>query len=248
MYSKKTNTMKKILLPFLFVLINSITIAQTFQIRTIDPLDTVIFDVSQATIINGNYIDIPVSFTSDDVINALDFSLKYNETNLLYDTIIDNTGFIQMTEFYNPNDSTIRFSSNSFTTYGNLTTIVYIRFKLLGLQMTSSDLNTLFAYLNGSSCSIKLIGGSIVLGMGEFENNDFAKFYPNPASDLITIETSENATIELADISGREIILKSTINANQKKEINIQNLISGIYFVKIYTDKFVSIKKIVIDK
>ena len=78
----------------------------------IDLSDTVVFDLSQA-IITGTSIDIPISIISDDTINALDFSLKYDQVKFLYDSIIDLTTYLQAVSFYNSNDSTIRFTSNS---------------------------------------------------------------------------------------------------------------------------------------
>lgn len=65
---------------------------------------------------------------------------------------------------------------------------------------------------------------------------------PNPASDFITIQSplGRPDKIELINVSGQ--IVKST---NQSK-MNTQQLISGSYFVKIYTDNKIEIHKIVV--
>ena len=67
----------------------------------IDSQDSVFFDLFNATVV-GSTIDFPVYVKSDDVINALDFSFKYNENELEYDTILNLTNYIQHLSYYNP--------------------------------------------------------------------------------------------------------------------------------------------------
>lgn len=57
--------------------------------------------------------------------------------------------------------------------------------------------------------------------------------YPNPASDLVIIENLKpNASLELIDNSGK--IVRSISNSKStKSEINIKNLPSGIYYLKV---------------
>ena len=136
---------------------SSVTANQTLnyaKTASIDLLDTVVFDVSNAIKI-GNVISFPISILSDDTVNALDFSFKYNQTNLTYDSITDLTTYLQALAFYNPNDSTVRFTSNSFQRYVNNTPLVMLHFTLLTSQFITSDINTIKGYLNGNVCSIR---------------------------------------------------------------------------------------------
>jgi hypothetical protein len=58
--------------------------------------------------------------------------------------------------------------------------------------------------------------------------------YPNPASEVITVKTSEfllNSTIEILDISGK-IVFNSSFMGNQLK-INIHHLAQGTYHVNL---------------
>lgn len=60
------------------------------------------------------------------------------------------------------------------------------------------------------------------------------KIYPNPATDVLTIETSakgEQTVLELYDVSGRK--MHSTLCKGQKETINIGHLPPGMYIVKV---------------
>ncbi len=67
--------------------------------------------------------------------------------------------------------------------------------------------------------------------------------YPNPASDYINISTTYNIQyVEMFDVLGKKVTL--TENNNQ---IHVNNLQSGIYIIKIFTNKGKITKKIVIE-
>ena len=67
--------------------------------------------------------------------------------------------------------------------------------------------------------------------------------FPNPASNFINIKTNESIDkIEIVSTLGK-LLHREEINY---KKINISNLNSGLYFIKIYTDKKVATKKIII--
>ncbi len=222
---------------------------QEKEISVINQYDTVVFDMSNAVIVGGTHIEIPVSIISDDVVNALDFQLTYNHANFTYETIINNTAYISMTEYYNQADETIRFTSNSFTTYeNNPVELVSIRFLLISQQIGTSDINPVLALLNGDPCSIKVIGANITVGVNTIETNNFANVYPNPATESVTIEVPEDATVEFFDATGRTLLLQSAVYANQKHVLPAHNFPNGVYLMKIYNDKTTSTKKIIINK
>ena len=57
--------------------------------------------------------------------------------------------------------------------------------------------------------------------------------YPNPASDVIKIEKLKpNSSLELTDSSGKLVRTISNIKSD-KTEINVKNLPSGIYYLKV---------------
>ena len=69
--------------------------------------------------------------------------------------------------------------------------------------------------------------------------------YPNPVKDIISITNDSNEIIknvDISDINGRTIKSFKSVSQNQ---INISDLSSGVYFLKITTDGGNAIKKII---
>jgi uncharacterized protein (TIGR02145 family) len=76
---------------------------------------------------------------------------------------------------------------------------------------------------------------------GSYQEN--LKIYPNPAKKSITIETNEEAFIEIINIQGQVI---KRINANDKAiTIDISELTNGMYFMKAKTEKGIVVKKFI---
>ncbi len=70
--------------------------------------------------------------------------------------------------------------------------------------------------------------------------------YPNPASDIVKVNSEENINyIEILNISG-QIVSFENVNTNNA-EINISNLSSGVYFIKVYTANDVTTQKLIVE-
>jgi hypothetical protein len=73
-------------------------------------------------------------------------------------------------------------------------------------------------------------------GISELSQSKFIKIYPNPASNLLYLQSKfiSNAIISIFDNQGREVFanFKNSIN-NETKLIDISSLESGFYFVKV---------------
>ncbi|MCD4792076.1 MAG: T9SS type A sorting domain-containing protein [Bacteroidales bacterium] len=76
----------------------------------------------------------------------------------------------------------------------------------------------------------------VVLAVNDVDNIDIS-IYPNPARDFINISSSSNIeSVVVYDVAGRVIIEIDTMTPSHrinKSKLNISNLNSGIYFVKI---------------
>ena len=71
------------------------------------------------------------------------------------------------------------------------------------------------------------------------------QIYPNPASDRITLgNLPDNAKVEIVDINGREVF--ATRSAGNELTIDNAHLISGIYLVRITSDKGIGTQRLVV--
>jgi len=70
------------------------------------------------------------------------------------------------------------------------------------------------------------------------ETNQEIKLYPNPANNYLIIDSKSfiNQNYEIIDISGK-ILIKNKI-LNNKQEIDLTNLKTGIYFIKINKNSY----------
>jgi hypothetical protein len=88
------------------------------------------------------------------------------------------------------------------------------------------------------------IEGVTVLGINTIENYN-VQIYPNPTTGELRIETGD-MRYEMYDVYGRMIVIPNEAQRNDESiTINISRFPSGIYFLKIETEKGVVTKKII---
>ncbi|MEE1142340.1 MAG: fibronectin type III domain-containing protein [Bacteroidales bacterium] len=77
-----------------------------------------------------------------------------------------------------------------------------------------------------------------------------ATIYPNPAQDNATMEIvglDQDAKIVISDLQGR-ILSQEAISAGETHyTINVSNMASGVYYIRIVTDKAVSTQKLIVE-
>ncbi len=232
--------LKKLIVAVLLLIANICSAQSNVQSTSvINAQDTVVFDISQS-IVNGTTVEFPVYFLSDDTINALDFSFKYNQLNFMYDSILDLTTYISDLSYYNPNDSLVRFTSFSFTNYSNNTPLVIIRFTILSGQFCSVDLNTIHTYLNGDACSFKVID-CVPNSTNEYLLNNKIILFPNPASDNLTLkmdapEIPYPVNISIYNTMGMIMESVSSANLSSAITLSVSHLPKGVYVIGLQTD------------
>jgi alpha-tubulin suppressor-like RCC1 family protein len=71
--------------------------------------------------------------------------------------------------------------------------------------------------------------------------------YPNPATHTLHIDfiTTTPSKIELLDLQGRTLYTQSVSTTQTTHEISLTGFSTGVYFVKLYSDEGVVLKKIV---
>jgi len=75
--------------------------------------------------------------------------------------------------------------------------------------------------------------------------------YPNPASNIVTIEWPEadgQWTMEIVDVNGRIVGNHTTTLSGTRATIDVTDLPSGTYFLRLHTPTFTSIRKITINE
>ena len=125
------------------------------------------------------------------------------------------------------------YTTNSFSfTASNTFVVVYIR------SLGSVDGNTEVFYDNFSLVED-------VLSVEDFSISNF-RVYPNPANDVISIDSNniEISEIRMFDLLGKNVLSQNDIRGNT---INVSNLNAGVYFMKIFADGNSVTKKIIIE-
>jgi hypothetical protein len=118
---------------------------------------------------------------------------------------------------------------------------VAYQWKLNGSAISGANTQTYTAVANGAytvevtdANGCKGTSNTVnVTGVGiENLSNISLTIYPNPATDIITIETDEQVTgVELFSAIGQKI----NVTANAKQQINISDLAAGAYSLIIHT-------------
>lgn len=117
--------------------------------------------------------------------------------------------------------------------------------------------NTVFPVAFGSQIVIGTVGGGlqwlspvgeIISGIDDDKTNEdlFLKVYPNPASDILTIQTKEKGSFVLYNAKGQVLIEKQI--QNLENEIDISRFASGLYMLVFRTEKRQNYQKVIISK
>jgi hypothetical protein len=84
------------------------------------------------------------------------------------------------------------------------------------------------------------------LAIDEFENGSFV-FYPNPASDFVTISLKDTAnsisTVTVYDVLGKMILQKKAANSIITDTVDLSSVNPGIYFIEVQTENNTKVVK-----
>ena len=86
---------------------------------------------------------------------------------------------------------------------------------------------------------------SVFVGVKKQQESKLS-LYPNPATDKITIETAATslpANLSILSLTSQRLITSQI--TEPKTQIDINNLPSGVYFVRVTNDKTVEVEKII---
>lgn len=104
-----------------------------------------------------------------------------------------------------------------------------------------------------TSATKTIIVSDPVIGLNELSASASLLVYPNPATDLITIEinnlTSGVATYSIYDVIGNVILNKNlgNIDVNYQEKLDVSSFKSGQYILELLMNGVVSTKKIIVN-
>ena len=207
-------------------------------------IGSITFDLSNAIVSDG-YVDVPVVVSSNVSVNALDFEIKTDESKLTFSSMIDKANGIESMINYNTEDNVVRFTSNSLENYRTDKNVVILRFNTNSDNISENDFISMEGFLNGEPVQMQ----TRMSGISKDKTDDQkVSVYPNPASDNINVQISQDATMQLFDPEGRQVISKRVLNANEKYEFNTDGLANGIYIMKIMNEELTVTRQIIIKK
>jgi Fungalysin metallopeptidase (M36)/Secretion system C-terminal sorting domain/PA domain len=88
------------------------------------------------------------------------------------------------------------------------------------------------------------------LGLNYFENEDLVAVYPNPSTGLINIKINKfngKINLQVVDLNGRVVYSLKQVTFNIEKTIDLHDLQSGLYIVKIEGENLKYTKKIILN-
>ncbi|MES2516212.1 MAG: T9SS type A sorting domain-containing protein [Bacteroidota bacterium] len=253
---------------------NNYGLTHTFkpvETTTVNPQLSIVPD--QAMVTKGSWgtasIYLGDAVTSISNINGLAFTINFENT-----LIEPNGVWIEYpTSFLNPSNQNLHFRKLDFVN-GNLYTatthtnniningnglIGVLHYQILSNLSTDQVLNISLSQANQSSASgaitpltsgtgtLMAIGASV--GLKENSMNGSVVISPNPTNGIVNIgfhTLSPNTTVEVYNTVGALVLSENIINKNSA--INISDMNTGMYFIKVIENgKVVTVKKIIRD-
>ena len=207
--------------------------------------DRLVFDFTRASV-NGTSVDVPVAIVSSTPVRSFDFQLTFDENHISFnETVAANK--VDGLGYYNTNDKTLRFTASNTTAFDINSDLLVVRFDLSKGSISADDFKTYRALLNGKTANVELKTGA--LGLSSIKAIENAvNIFPNPTTGILNVIAGENSTVEITDLTGKQVMFTSTLNANVKQEINVSDFSNGMYIVKVYNENFNSVERIVVNK
>ncbi|MEI7596327.1 MAG: M1 family aminopeptidase [Bacteroidota bacterium] len=200
--------------------------------------------------------------TIDDFKTVMEAHSGKNFTDF-YNQWMYGEGYPTYNVVWNYSNDTLRFTTNQ-TTSSTVTPLFKMKmeYKLLSPQgdtvitvYQTANNNTYEIYIPRTITNIQVDPnnwvlnkvGTIAVGNPEELNAELITVYPNPCNNKLTLNLRADieATIFICDITGRSIMNKQVNNA--QSSIDVSTLNSGMYLIKIRTNRGEVIKKFVKD-
>lgn len=187
----------------------------------------------------GNTITVPVFVNSSADVYSVDFSMNINMEGI---EILSIAGGEQSLFYFNENDNTLRFTSNSIQKFNQNLPVALITLETKD-EISQRDIHAVAAYINGDEVDFNVLNS--VLSTDETLSG--IQVYPNPTTGQINIISNIEATASLFDLSGKKVLNLGKINLNQNS-FDFSNVMNGIYKLVLTSGDKSEVKKIIITK
>ena len=134
------------------------------------------------------------------------------------------------------------FFSDTISGSSNSNDFVYLQFsgnrpnKFGSFAFCLTDISVMTPYCNSTPIIISALEE-------EFRINDKILVFPNPTNDKLNLSIEENAVIDIINIQGQIVYSKSL--TEKSNSLDLSNLVSGVYTLKIKTDRGIAIRKLI---
>ena len=167
--------------------------------------------------------------------------LKYNA--------VTGTNYAAVNLAWGSTDSVVTYGSNS-DLWGTTWTPAQINASSFGAAVSVKKNLFSLASAKVDQITIKVFYDNSTGIADNTVGNDAIRIFPNPSSGNFTItfpDITNNGSIEIYSALGERIFSES-VSLTSKKEINLNNISSGIYFVKVYDGEKYYCKKIIVEQ
>jgi hypothetical protein len=189
----------------------------------------------------GNNFRIPVSFEATEVVNSLDFAIRFNN-NMSYMEMVELDQAAEATSFMNTQDQTLRFSGFNVSDFATGANVAELVVATENGKLTEKDIIVDLAILNGKPVDMKFAKSTEAL-----QQSLNVQVYPNPNNGTFAVESVEGASVSVYDMNGRLIAEEGQIPVSGKLAITLPNVNTGVYFVRVQNANFSTMKKVIIE-
>lgn len=225
---------------------NFSVLSSTLQFRPSGD-NKVVVDLGNA-IVNGNSIDVPVSFVSSEPVYGLDLQMNFDESNITFNSMVNYPSTTDLLAYFNTNDRALRLTSGNV--YADVLPadqpVASIRFETKNGVIDADQFNSLLGVLNGNQVAVEVVSKTV--GINALGSDNSVSIFPNPTNGILNITSVSDAKVELFDVTGKQVLLTTTVSASKTQQVNISSLVEGVYILKVSNNDFVSIKKVVLTK
>jgi hypothetical protein len=203
-------------------------------------------------------VQVPVFASSITNLGAFQFTIEYDTNHLVCTGVSDWYPGITDVLVYNPEAGKLTFmwtaASTGITIQGDIFFNLNLTFDgssdWAWIRWSDDPTPREFADFNGNIILPDYHDGFVVGWIGIPENGarQSVRVYPNPASEVLTLESEDDITgIEVFSSLGQTLLTKY-FPGEKEVQFDVSTLSSGIYLVRVYTENGVGMVKVAVGR